>query len=193
MMGKYCGVFKGITKKGVFPNQFEFTLPIPFGNIFLSQKKLVQYLELKENHNVLEVGDGSGYFSAEVAQAIPSGKLILSDIKGEMLDIAKKRLSKKRINNVEYHLCNGIDFPFRKHEFDRIYMVTVLGEIENKKQYVTEFFRLLKPDGVISISEQGGDLDKMSIEEIKALFRGAGFKFYRLYGSKRNFTVSFRK
>lgn len=193
MMEKYFGVFKGITKKWGGLNQFEFTLPIPLGNIFLSPKKLVQYLELKENHNVLEVGAGSGYFSTKVAQAIPSGRLMLADIQEEMLELAKKRLSKKRISNVEYHLCNEVDFPFEKYEFDRIYMVTALGEIENKNQYIKEFFRILSPSGIISISEQGGNPDKMSIDEIKVLFKDSGFKFYRFHGNKRNFTITFRK
>lgn len=44
---------------------FPVNLPLlfPLRNIFLSPKKLIQRLELKEDHYVLEVGSGPGYFS----------------------------------------------------------------------------------------------------------------------------------
>lgn len=193
MKDKDASVLKRVAKKGVFPYQFAFTLLIPLRNIFLSPKKLIQRLELKENYQVLEVGSGPGYFSAGVARAIPKGKLILTDIQLEMLVLAEKRLSKKQIFNVEYHLSNGVDFPFNSNGFDLIYMVTVLGEVENKEEYIKEFFRLLGPGGILSISEQAGDPDKMSIDEIKNLLANSGFKFDRLYGTENNFTINFRK
>lgn len=193
MQGKYSDVFNRMVKKGVFPHQFAFTLLIPLRNIFLSPRKLIQRLELKENYNVLEVGPGPGYFSAQVAKAIPHGTLTLTDIQKEMLDFAEKRLAKKKISNVEYHLCNGVDFPFESNKFDVIYMVTVLGEVENKEQYIKEFFRLLRPNGILSISEQAGDADKMSIDEIKDLLSGSGFELAKLYGTENNFTINFRK
>ncbi|ABR47639.1 Methyltransferase type 11 [Alkaliphilus metalliredigens QYMF] len=193
MKDKRSSIITRFAKKGIFPYQFAFTLLIPLRNVFLSPKKLIQRLELKENDNVLEVGAGPGYFSSKVAKSLKNSKLTLADIQSEMLDLAKKRLTKKKVFNVEYHLCNGVDFPFETNKFDIIYMVTVLGEIENKQQYVKEFYRLLCPNGIISISEQGGDPDKMSIEEIKDLLHDCGFEFDKLYGRKSNFTINFRK
>lgn len=194
MKEKYSRVFGRIAKKGaLFPPQLAFTLLIPVRNIFLSPKKLIKRLELKEKYNVLEVGPGAGYFSSEVAKAISNGKLVLTDIQEEMLAISEKRLTKKKIFNVEYHLCNGVTFPFENNEFDVIYMVTVLGEIENKQQYAKEFFRVLRPNGILSISEQPGDPDKMTIGEIKELLDYSGFKVDKLYGTKNNFTINFRK
>lgn len=193
MKGNFLKSINRVVKQGVFPHQFAFTLLIPLRNIFLSPKKLIQRLKLKNNDHVLEVGPGPGYFSTKVATAIPYGKLTLTDIQKEMLDIAKKRLKKKQIKNVEYYVCNGVDFPFENGQFDVIFMVTVLGEIENKQQYVQEFFRMLTTDGILSISEQAGDADKMSVEEIKDLLLDSGFEFDQLYGTKHNFTINFRK
>lgn len=193
MKEKLIDIFNRISKKGVYPYQLAFMLLIPLRNIFLSPKKLIQYLELEEDYNVLEVGSGPGYFSPKIAKAIPAGKLVLADIQKEMLEFARKRLTKKGISNVEYHLCNGIDFSFESNKFDLIYMVTVLGEIENKEEYIKEFFRLLRPGGILSISEQGGDPDKLSIEEIKRLLADSGFELDKLYGRENNFTINFRK
>jgi len=141
----------------------------------------------------LEVGPGPGYFSARVAQALPQGKLFLADIQQEMLDYAKKRLTRENINNVEYRLCNGTSLPFSDNIFDVIFMVTVLGEIENKQEYIKEFKRVLRPNGILSISEQAGDPDKMNINEIGELLKNTGFKKEKIYGTNNNFTINFRK
>lgn len=193
MENKKNSVIERFAKKGVFPYQFAFTLLIPIRNIFLSPKKLIERLELKEGDNVLEVGAGPGYFSLKVAKFLKNGRLTLADIQQEMLDIAKKRLSKRKIENTNYYLCNGIKFEIEDNKFDVIYMVTVLGEIENQKEYIGEFYRMLKPNGILSISEQGGDPDKMSVEEIKELLKDFDFEFYKLYGTKNNFTINFIK
>jgi ubiquinone/menaquinone biosynthesis C-methylase UbiE len=192
-MDKTTSSIKRLAGKGVFPPKYAFTLLLPIRNIFLSPGKLIERLELRENSIVLEVGPGPGYFSAKVAKALPQGKLFLTDIQQEMLDYAKKRLTRKRINNVEYHLCDGINMPFNDNMFDVIFMVTVLGEIENKQQYIKEFDRLLRKNGIISISEQAGVPDKMEIDEIKKLFQNSGLKTDRIFGTRRNFTINFRK
>ena len=77
--------------------------------------------------------------------------------------------------------------------FDVIFMVTVLGEIENKEVYLKEFRRILKSNGIVSVSEQAGDPDKMEITDIECLFNDSGFKTDRIFGTKRNFTINFRK
>jgi len=186
-------VIKRFASKGVFPYQWAFTLLLPLRNIFLSPKQLIKRLELKENYFVLEVGSGPGYFSLPVARKLIAGKLYLADIQQEMLDYAKKRFKKRKLENVEYYLCNGETFSFSDNFFDIIYMVAVIGEVENKESYIKEFYRMLKPDGILSISELAGDPDKMSIEELKDIIEKHNFKFYNNYGNKRNFTINFKK
>jgi ubiquinone/menaquinone biosynthesis C-methylase UbiE len=110
-----------------------------------------------------------------------------------MLDYAKRRLTRKNINNVEFHLCNGTSLPFPEEFFDVIFMVTVLGEIENKEAYIKEFNSILRPNGLLSISEQAGDPDKLQRAEIEKLLEGSGFKFDRFFGNSKNFTINFRK
>ncbi|MGK9475753.1 class I SAM-dependent methyltransferase [Melioribacter sp. OK-6-Me] len=150
-------------------------------------------LDVKENYKVLEVVPGPGYFSIPVARKLKSGKLYLADIQSEMLDYAKKRFEKRKMKNVEYYLCNGKTFDFSDDFFDVIYLITVLGEVENKDAYIKEFYRMLKRDGIVSISELAGDPDKMSIEELVALFEKHNFYVDAQYGNKRNFTINFKR
>lgn len=182
---------RSLTGRGLFPPKFAFTLLIPFRNIFLSPKELIERLNLKRTDSVLEIGPGPGYFSYKVSQAVPYGQLVLADIQQEMLEYAQKRLERKGSDNISYYLCNGRNFDFPDNSFDIIYMVTVLGEVENPQDYIREFCRMLKPGGTLSVSEQAGDPDKMGVEELIRLIEPAGFSFEKLYGNMRNFTVNF--
>ena len=179
--------------KGVFPSKYAFTLLIPFRNIFLSPKKLIQRLDLQENHRVLEIGPGPGYFSVPVSKVLKKGSLVLLDIQQEMLDIAKKRLEKRKIENVDYLLCNGVEIDLEANSFDRVFMVAVIGEIENRNKYLKEIHRLLKDDGMLSISELAGDPDKLSTEELEQLVSSFGFKAIQCFGSEKNYTMNFEK
>ncbi len=184
---------KSFATKGVFPHKWAFTLLIPLRNIFLSPKKLIARLELKEDYKVLEVGPGPGYFSIPVAKKLKNGMLYLADIQPEMLKYAQKRFIKRKINNVEFHLCNGKTFDFKDNFFDVIFLVTVIGEVENKDAYIKEFARMLKNNGIVSVTELAGDPDKMSIKELCALFEKHNFSVCAQYGNKRNYTINFKK
>jgi len=186
-------IAKRFASKGVFPHQMAFTLLIPLRNIFLSPRKLIQRLELKSSFNVLEVGPGPGYFSVKIARMLTEGRLILADVQQKMLDYTKKRMQKRSLNNVEYYLCDGQTFEFPDCTFDRIFMVTVIGEVENKVAYVREFERIMKTGGIMSITELAGDPDKMTIEDIKLLLENSKFEFLKLYGNQKNYTINFMK
>lgn len=181
------------SSKGVFPAKYAFTLLIPFRNLFLSPKKLIQRLDLGKDQTVLEIGPGPGYFSTYVAKKIKNGRLVLLDIQQEMLDFAKKRLQKRKITNVDYKLTNGNCFNLESKYFDRVFMVTVIGEVENKDKYLNEIHRVMKDDGILSISELAGDPDKLSIDELQSLVLKYGFKVMDVFGNKLNFTINFKK
>ncbi|MCL1875814.1 MAG: AI-2E family transporter [Synergistaceae bacterium] len=180
-------------EKRVFPYQYAYTLLFPLRNIFLSPKQVIDRLELKDDMNVLEIGPGPGYFSVKAASALTEGRLVIADIQPEMLRLAEKRLKKRGIVNVESYLCDGKSFNFKDESFDRIFMVAVLGEVENKTAYMKEFYRLLKSGGILSISELAGDPDKMNAQSITELGENSGLNFYKKYGSSWNYTVNFTK
>lgn len=186
----YQNSFSG---KGLFPPKYAFTLLIPLRNIFLSPKKLIERLNLKEDFAVLEIGPGPGYFSPKIAKVLIKGQLVLTDIQQKMLDFSRKRLEKRKIKNVEYKLGNGKTLDFENERFDRIFMITVIGEVVNKKEYINEIHRILKKDGILSISELAGDPDKLSTKELQNLVCPEGFKVKEQFGTERNYTMNFEK
>ncbi|SHO53862.1 Methyltransferase domain-containing protein [Desulfopila aestuarii DSM 18488] len=110
-----------------------------------------------------------------------------------MLDFARKRLVKRGLKNVEYKLTDGLNFDLESSFFDRVFMVTVIGEVENKDYYLREIHRVLKSDGILSISELAGDPDKMAIDDLKDLVCQHGFEVSHIFGTHRNYTINFTK
>lgn len=161
-------------------------------NWALSPQQIVQRLHLAPHHRILEVGCGAGYFSPTLAQTVPQGRLVAADIQPEMLAYAEKRLRRRHIGNVDYYLCDGTHFDFPDQSFDRIVLITVLGEVANQAEYLAEFRRLLRADGLLSVSETAGDPDKPSRAELRELMRQNGFETADEYGSERNFTLNFK-
>jgi ubiquinone/menaquinone biosynthesis C-methylase UbiE len=168
-------------------------LLIPVRNVFLTPRELVKRLDLKPDMKVLEVGCGTGYFSLWVARALKKGRLVLADIQPEMLRMARRRLLAKCVINVDFSLCDGKTFDFPDHTFDRIFLIAVMGEVENKEEYLREFHRILKPDGVLSFSEQEGDPDKPAMNQLEELVGPYGFETCGTFGNRSHFTINFRR
>ena len=187
-------IISGLTRPGrVFPHELAFTLLIPLRSLILSPAELVRRLDLAPNCRILEVGCGPGYFSPALARAVPQGELVAADIQPEMLAAARKRLAKHSIANTSFHQCDGSSFPFPDRSFDRIVLVTVLGEVAERDAYLREFARLLKPNGLLSISEAAGDPDKLEQDELALLLAPYGFIPTAQYGSRRNSTANFNQ
>lgn len=165
----------------------------PLRAIFLSPGKLARRLKLDRNFHVLEVGPGPGYFSPEIAKAIPDGRLVLADIQPEMLTMARTRLKKRGIRNAEYVHSGADDLPFEDGSFDVVFLVAVLGEVPDRAACLRELRRVLKPECVLSITEQPGDPDRIPLPEMRQLAAAAGFRQCAIYGKGRNYTANFMK
>jgi len=165
----------------------------PLRSLLLSPKTLAKLLEIREDSTVLEVGPGPGYYSVPLAKQLTHGKLVLADIQPQMLAYAKKRLTKRGLNHVDYYQCDGSKFDLSDNHFDAIFLVTVFGEVKNQQEYMTEFFRIMKPGGILSISEIVPDPHIMPIRKVRELATNAGFTFDKIYGNSWNYTANFRK
>lgn len=177
---------------GPMPYRHAAHLLNPIRKLILSPKKLAGRLSPEPDAAVLELGPGPGYFSAEIARNVPDGKLTLVDIQQEMLDMAKKRLDSFGLSNIAYIQADAAALPFDKETFDVIFLVAVLGEVPNKKKCIGELHRVLRPNGLLSVSEQPGDPDLIPVDEMKSL-TGDLFDLERIFGGGRNYTANLRK
>jgi protein-L-isoaspartate(D-aspartate) O-methyltransferase len=105
-------------------------LPIGYGQT-ISQPSLVlqmtRELELEKNHKVLEIGTGSGYQTAFLAEF--SGEVYTVERIAELSHKAKSRIDKLGYNNVYFKVGDG-SFGWNEHApYDRIIVTAAAGRI----------------------------------------------------------------
>jgi len=182
-----------VGKDGAYPHQLAFALLLPLRRLFITPQRLADRLDLGPDARVLELGPGPGYFSVEVARRIPQGYLLLADIQPEMLRKARRRLARAGEEQVGYVQADATTLPLAECAFDAAFLVTVLGEVPDPRACLRELYRVLRPQGLLSITEQPIDPDFIPLPEVRALAEEAGFCFERVFGGGRNYTANLRK
>jgi ubiquinone/menaquinone biosynthesis C-methylase UbiE len=71
--------------------------------------------------------------------------------------------------------------------------VTVLPEIPDRDRALVELCRVLKPNGILSITEDFLDPDYLFEFETKKLVKKAGFTIAKRFGNVWHYTIHFRK
>ena len=192
MSGK-DGAWARVAGKGVFPVEYAGTLLTPWRKLIFSPSRLVRILALKPTDRVLEIGCGPGYFSPAVAKFLTRGHLTLFDFQNGMLDIAEAQLKKRGLTNYARQQGDAKALPFAGDSFDAAFLVTVLGEVGGAEAALREAFRVLKPGGLLSVTEQFGDPDFVRRKALKRMAVATGFSFERSFGPGFFYTCNFRK
>ena len=149
-------------------------------------------LGLIAGEHVLELGPGPGIFTVEATRRLgPQGRLIVVDIQPEMIAKVEKRIQQAGLSNVETHVANAYELPLPEKSIDRAFLVTVLMEIPEPGRALVELHRVLKPGGVLSITEEFLDPDYPFISETIQQVEAAGFKLKEKFGNWWLYTVNF--
>lgn len=187
---EHLDIWKRALGKGVFPHQLTWILDLPGRGLIMSARTVASRLPIAPDAAVLEVGPGSGYYSVEVARRIPDGHLALLDIQQGMLDQSAQKLSAAGLRNFSTHRSDGQAMPFDTASFDAIFLVTVFGEIEARDGFLREARRVLKPGGVLSITEHHPDPDFESAAEVEKAARAHHFAPIQTLGWRWAYTLN---
>lgn len=193
MKSQFLDAWRRLAGQGVYPHEFAWMLLLPIRNLVLSPEKLIKRMGINEKSIVLEIGPGPGFYSIKVAQKVSAGRLYITDIQPEMLEIVRRRMYKRQITNVDFKIGDGVNLPYEDQIFDLVFLVTVLGEVANQDQYLKEIYRILRPEAILSISENFGDSDNLTLSATENLLKKNGFELVKAYGKGRTFTANFKK
>ena len=134
---------------------------IDFGPIGLSQVegKLEKVLgkPIPDLGRVVEIGAGTGYFSLNLMLGGKCDEVVATDISPGMIKILKgnaKRLGLK----VETHACEAAELPLEDESVDTVLGHAVLHHLPDLDASFKEFFRVLKPGGLLFF---GGEPSKL--------------------------------
>ncbi|NMB57573.1 MAG: class I SAM-dependent methyltransferase [Chloroflexi bacterium] len=155
---------------------------------------LVQRAGIKPGMRVLDAGCGAGRVTVEAAEKVgETGEVVALDIQPAMLEKARARSKQAGLDNVRFMLSALGEGMLPENRFDRALLVTVLGEIPDRKAGLEEIAASLKPGGLLSITEMIPDPHYQPIRAVRQLAHSVGLIETRVFGNKMVYTVNFRK
>ena len=149
---------------------------------------------IQPGERVLELGPGPGAFTVEAAHRVgPEGRLIAVDVQPEMIVQVEKQVQETELTNVETHVADAYHLPLDDESVDRAFLVTVLPEIPDQARALAELHRVLKPGGLLSITEEFPDPDYPFAFETIRRVEAAGFGLEQRFGNFWRYTANFRR
>jgi ubiquinone/menaquinone biosynthesis C-methylase UbiE len=158
-------------------------------------RSTVDGFHIDKGQTVLELGPGTGYFTVEVARRVGAeGRLVCVDIQPEMIGALRRRLLRAGVANASPVVGDALGLPLADRSVDCAFVVTVLGEVPDRAKALAELRRVLKPGGILSITETLPDPDYQFPDVVRDLCRASGFRLLehrrRFLGFTMNFAAS---
>lgn len=132
-----------------------------FLNHFLSlgidhswRRKAIRELKDLKPKNILDVATGTGDLAIEALRQFPTAQITGIDIAHEMLEVGRKKLKKKGLDNsITLVLGDGEIIDFQDNTFDAITVAFGVRNFENLEKGLEDMLRVLKPGGKAIILE----------------------------------------
>lgn len=155
---------------------------------------IVDHLGLEPGMKALDAGCGPGRLTVPLARAVgPQGEVVALDVQEGMLAQAREKVDAAGLENVRYLQAElgGGDLPL--NAFDRAVLVSVLGEIPDQSAALEELYRVLKPGGLLSITEVIFDPHFQRRETVVRVAEAAGFRKKDFLGKRLAYTMHVEK
>ena len=107
---------------------------------------------------VLDLCCGTGDLVLQIKKmALPHTKVMALDYSEPMLQVAKKKAGKRKLNGIEFHFGDAASMPFPDAHFDAIGIAFAFRNLSyhnpDRDKFITEILRVLKPGGRFVIIE----------------------------------------
>jgi ubiquinone/menaquinone biosynthesis C-methylase UbiE len=140
---------------------------------------------------VLDVGCGEGRIAIPAAERVgQGGRLVALDLQEGMLHRLRQRMAGRDLPQLETLRAGAGEGALEPGAFDRVMMVTVLGEIPDRAVALREIHAALKPGGILSITEMLLDPHYQRPRTLRALVQSAGFRIEATYGNFFAYTLN---
>jgi SAM-dependent methyltransferase len=129
---------------------------------FGTPERILDHARISPGMQVLEIGPGPGFVTVPLAQRVSSGaggSVTCVEIQPEMIALLRERLQTAAVQNVEVFQGDGRQLPLPESRFDAVLLIDVVGETPDELVLFRECARVLKPGGVLAVTEQLMDPD----------------------------------
>lgn len=118
------------------------------------EEKAIAQLQPFSPRHILDIATGTGDFAILAARMLTPEKLIGADISEGMMDIGRQKVKRARLEQIisfEKEDCLQLSYP--ENSFDAVTAAFGIRNFPDLDRGLKEIFRVLKPDGHLSIVE----------------------------------------
>jgi SAM-dependent methyltransferase len=113
---------------------------------------MIERLDIAGDQQHLDIAAGTGEPGLSIARLAPEGRVVVTDLVPEMLDIAARRAAAQGITNIETQVCSADDLPFADAVFDSVSVRFGYMFFPDLAKATAEFARVLRPGGLLCSS-----------------------------------------
>ncbi|KAL1524387.1 hypothetical protein AB1Y20_019282 [Prymnesium parvum] len=115
-------------------------------------EKMLEFSKVDSPKKVLDVGCGIGGTSRYLAKKFPRAEVTGITISEQQQKRATMLAEERGIPNVKFELCDALNMTYDDNSFDFVWACESGEHMPDKKKYVEEMARVLKPGGRIVIA-----------------------------------------
>ena len=125
---------------------------------------------LTDGISVLDCGSGPGTITCEIAQRIPTGRVVGVDYDATQVSLAAETARTSGLQNVEFRQESAYDLPFPDESFDAVFSHALFEHLGDPDRAITGFRRVLRPGGYVGLCspDWGGFLLAPASAELSA-------------------------
>ena len=147
--GLVKGVFDSVASKYDLMNDV-----MSLGTHRLWKNYTIASSNVSKGDTVLDIAGGTGDLAIKFRKKVgDSGKVILSDINGSMLEEGRKNLINHGIIDVDFIQANAESLPFEDNTFDCVSIAFGLRNVTHKNIALKQMHRVLKKGGSLLVLE----------------------------------------
>ena len=129
------------------------SLTYKFRNFLQPRMNILKEVGVEAGFHVLDYGCGPGSYIVLLAKLVgKSGKIYALDVHPLAIEAVQKLASRKRLENVQTILSDcKTELP--PNSVDLVLLYDILHDLDNTGGVLTELHRILKPIGILSLSD----------------------------------------
>ena len=155
---------------------------------------IAQRMKLAPGMIVVEIGPGKGSYTKAIAEKVlPDGKVYAIDIQESIVNRLQQMVVKEELPNIIPMIDDAHNLSFEDESVDRVIAIATLPEIPKPILVLQEVKRILKPNGLLSLSEIAIDPDYPLRRTVKRWTAEAGFILESEYGNWFTYQMNFKK
>src|SRR5215831_17864683 len=130
---------------------------------------------LRPGMSIVDVGCGPGAITIGLAEAVAPGAVIGVDLDQDQVSRAEALAAERGVANVQFQVGSVYELPFADSSLDAAFAHTLFMHLDKPAAAAAEVLRVLKPGGVLGVSE------RMEQGTVSANFEPILLRFTELY------------